>query len=228
MSTCTLMKLGLATAMLVSAPTISDAIDAVRGPAYGPAPPIFGYYWTGFYGGGHLGVGWSDGASGFLGGGQAGFNYQINKWVLGVEGQFSGTSIKDNVNATFVFPGAIATAHAETSLDWVSTLAPRFGYAFDRWLVYGKVGGAWAHASANLSANVISPGVGGGIAGTVTQNVSGWMLGIGTEYALWNNWTAKMEYNMMDFGSDSPFSNDKFHVFKGGINYHIGGPGVPF
>jgi outer membrane immunogenic protein len=228
MSTGTLMKLGLATAMLASAPVVSDATDVVRAPAYGSAPPIIAYYWTGFYGGGHLGVGWSDGASGFLGGGQAGFNYQINQWVLGIEGQFSGTSIKDNVNATFVFPGAIATAHAEASLDWVSTLAPRFGYAFDRWLVYGKVGGAWAHATANLSASVISPGVGGGIAGTVTQNVSGWMLGVGTEYALWSNWTAKVEYNMMDFGSDSPFNNDKFHVFKGGINYRIGGPGGPF
>jgi outer membrane immunogenic protein len=132
------------------------------------------------------------------------------------------------VNGTFVFPGAIATADAETSLDWVATLAPRFGYTFDRWLVYGKVGGAWAHATANLSASVISQGVGGGIAGSVTQNVSGWMLGIGTEYALWNKWTAKVEYNMMDFGSDSPFSNNKFHVFKGGINYQIGGLGGPF
>jgi outer membrane immunogenic protein len=222
------MKLGLATAMLVSASAVSNAIDPVRAPAYGPAPPIFGYYWTGFYGGGHLGVGWSDGASGFLGGGQAGFNYQINQWVLGVEGEFSGTSIKDNVNATFVFPGAIATTHAETSLDWVSTLTPRFGYAFDRWLVYGKVGGAWGHSSANLSASVISPGVGGGIAGSISRTASGWMLGIGTEYALQYNWTAKIEYNMMDFGNDSPFSNDKFHVFKGGINYRIGGPGRPF
>jgi len=40
--------------------------------------------------------------------------------------------------------------------------------------------------------------------------MSGWMLGIGTEYALWDRWTAKIEYNMIDFGSDSPFSNDKF------------------
>src|SRR6516162_2304182 len=169
MSTCKLMKLGLAAAMLASAPDVSNAIDAVHAPAYGyPPPPLF-YYWTGFYGGGHLGVGWSVGASGFLGGGQAGYNYQINQWVLGVEGEFSGTGIQDNVNATFVFPGAIATTPAETSLDWVSTLAPRFGYAFDRWLVYGKVGGAWGHSSANLSASVISPDVGGGIAGSVSR-----------------------------------------------------------
>ena len=54
------------------------------------------------------------------------------------------------------------------------------------------------------------------------------MLGIGTEYVLQYNWTAKIEYNMIDFGSDSPFSNDKFHVVKGGVNYRIGGFGGPF
>jgi outer membrane immunogenic protein len=228
-----LIKLGLAAVMLASASAAADAADAVRGPAPAYAQPIPLFYnWTGFYGGGHLGAGWSDGdggGSGFLGGAQAGYNYQINQWVMGVEGQFSWTSIKDSVNATFVFPGAIATAHADVSLDWVSTLASRFGYAFDRWLVYGKVGGAWAHASANLSSSVIMPGIGGvGIGGTINQTVSGWMLGIGTEYALRDNWTAKIEYNMMDFGNGGPFADNTFHVVKGGINYRFGGPGGIF
>src|SRR6516225_10501554 len=159
MSPCKLIKLGLTAAVLLSLSAVSDAADAVRGPAYIPPPPpvpLF-YNWTGFYAGGHLGVGWDDGNSGFLGGGQVGFNYQFNPpWVLGVEADIAGTTIKDTVNASFVFPGAIATTSATASLDWVSTLAARFGYAFDRWLVYGKVGGAWAHATANLSASVIS------------------------------------------------------------------------
>ena len=51
----------------------------------------------------------------------------------------------------------------------------------------------------------------------------GWVFGIGAEYALASNWTAKVEYDMMDFGSDSPFSNDRFHVIKGGLNYRFGG-----
>jgi hypothetical protein len=34
------------------------------------------------------------------------------------------------------------------------TLAGRFGWAFDRWLVYGKLGGAWAHASADAFASM--------------------------------------------------------------------------
>jgi outer membrane immunogenic protein len=123
-----LIKLGLATAMLASAPAVSDAADAVRAPVYRAPPPIpFVYNWTGFYAGGHVDVGWSDGdgggSLGFLGGGQVGFNYQINQWVLGVEADISGTTIKDSVSATVVGPGAVITGSAEASLDCVSTLA---------------------------------------------------------------------------------------------------------
>jgi outer membrane immunogenic protein len=225
MSTCKLIKLGLAAAILLSVSAVSHAADVVGGPAYGAPPPVPLFYsWTGFYAGGHLGVGWANGGSaGFLGGGQVGFNYQINpQWVLGVEADIAGTTIKDSVNATVVGPGAVLTANATASLDWVSTLAGRFGYAFDRWLVYGKVGGAWAHASATVTS-----GINGMTFGSVSldQTASGWMLGVGTEYALWNNWSAKVEYNMMDFGNDNPFADNKFHVFKAGINYRFGGPG---
>ena len=115
------------------------------------------------------------------------------------------------------------------NLDWVSTLAARFGYSFVRWLVYGKAGAAWAHASANINSSIVIPGVGGvGGGGTIDQTVSGWVLGIGTEYALGGNWTAKVEYNMMDFGDNNPFTDNTFHVFKGGINYRFSGPGGIF
>jgi outer membrane immunogenic protein len=191
------IKLSLAAVMLVSVSAVSEAADAVRGSAYRPPPPAMPliYNWTGFYVGAHLGVGWADGgSSGFLGGGQVGFNYQINpQWVLGVEADIAGTSIKDGVNASFVFPGAIATTSATASIDWVSTLAARFGYAFDRWLVYGKLGGAWAHASATISSSVIILGVGGiGGGGTINQTVGGLVLGFGTEYALRDNLSAKI------------------------------------
>jgi outer membrane immunogenic protein len=220
------IKLSLAAVMLVSVSAVSEAADVARGPVYRPPPamPLI-YNWTGFYVGGHLGVGWGDGGgSGFLGGGQVGFNYQINpQWVLGVEADIAGTTIKNTVNASFVFPGAIATTSATASLDWVSTLAGRFGYAFDRWLVYGKVGGAWAHASANIS--ITMPGVIGS-GSTINQTVGGLLLGVGTEYELRDNWTAKIEYNMMDFGNNNPFADNTFHVVKAGLNYRFGG--LPF
>jgi outer membrane immunogenic protein len=226
-----LVELGLAAVMLTSASAASEGADVSRGPAYSPPPPPipFVYNWTGFYAGAHAGVGWSDGdgggSSGFVGGGQIGFNYQINQWVLGVEGDFAGTTIKNSVNATVVGPGAVLTGNAEASLDWVSTLAPRVGYAFNNWLVYGKVGGAWAHASGTASAGINGMQFG---SISVDETVSGWMLGIGAEYALSNNWTAKIEYNRMDFGNSGPFTDDKFNILKAGINYRFGAPGWPF
>jgi outer membrane immunogenic protein len=227
MSKYRLIKLGLAAVMFASASAVSQAADAPRGPAYRPPPPPIPFYnWTGFYAGAHIGVGWSDGdggssSSGFLGGGQVGFNYQINQWVLGLEADIAGTTIKDSFS---VFePGVVATGTA--SLDWVSTLAPRFGYAFGRWLVYGKFGGAWAHSSFTFNGAVAGLG---GFGMSADQTVSGWVLGVGTEYALRDNWTAKIEYNMMDFGSDGPFADNKFHVFKAGLNYRFGGPGGLF
>jgi outer membrane immunogenic protein len=228
------LEMGLVAAAMVSMPLAVNAAEPTPGPVYRPPPISLIYNWSGFYVGGHLGAGWADGGSGgALGGGQVGFNYQINpQWVLGIEGDFAGTTIKDSVNASFVFPSApgfppmVATTGASASLDWVSTLAARFGYVFDRWLVYGKAGGAWAHATANISSSVIIPGVGGiGGGGTIDQTVSGWVLGVGTEYALWNNLSAKVEYDLIDFGNNNPFADNAFHVFKAGINYRFGSPG---
>ena len=128
-----LIKLGLAAVMLTSASAASEGADVSGGPAYlPPAPPIpFVYNWTGFYAGAHAGVGWSDGDSGFIGGGQVGFNYQINQWVLGVEGDFAGTTIKDSVSATVVGPGAVITGNAEASLG--SATPSTIGWSTAKW-----------------------------------------------------------------------------------------------
>jgi outer membrane immunogenic protein len=92
-------------------------------------------------------------------------------------------------------------------------------------LVYGKVGAAWAHGS-----GTVSTGINGMQFGSISvdETVSGWMFGIGAEYALWDNWTAKIEYNMMDFGNSGPFTDNKFNILKAGINYRFGAPGWHF
>jgi outer membrane immunogenic protein len=211
-------------AALVSAPIVAAAADAVPVSRYQAAPIIPAFYnWSGFYLGGHIGVGWAGGGAGFLGGGQAGFNYQIGQWVLGVEAQASATSIKDTASATFVFtPGfAVGSASAEAHLDWISTLAARVGWAFDRWLVYGKLGGAWAHVSVEAAAGITSIAGTVGVTAFADKTSSGWMLGFGTEYALGNNWTAKVEYDMIDFGNDFVADN-KVHLVKTGVNYRFG------
>jgi high affinity Mn2+ porin len=96
----------------------------------------------------------------------------------------------------------------------------------DSWLVYGKVGGAWAHVSVEAVATINST-AGGAIASVSSDKTSsGWMIGFGTEYALSNNWTAKIEYNMLDFSRDF-ISDSNVHVIKAGMNYRFGfSPGI--
>src|SRR5690242_2411029 len=76
-----------------------------------PAPPP-PFSWTGFYVGANIGGAWSNGAiadvvtganlntdsSGFIGGGQVGFNYQFNTFVLGLEWDIDGTTISKTSN----------------------------------------------------------------------------------------------------------------------------------
>jgi outer membrane immunogenic protein len=224
MHTYKLTKLVLATALLspvilASGTIVSEAADAPRAPAYrAPPPPLPFYNWTGLYVGVHVGGGWADlgvgdTGSGFIGGGQIGYNYQINQWVWGLEADVSGSGIKNNL-ATF---GPIT---ADFNWNSLVTLTPRLGYAFDSWLVYGKVGGAWADVSVSINGPF---GFGSSAGGTA----SGWVAGVGAEYAFRNNWSAKIEYNHFDFGSDGGTfitgNSVTLDAVKAGVNYRFGG-----
>lgn len=231
MRTHKLVKLVLATAMLLPVILASggNAADAPARRVPPPPPPPLFYNWTGLYIGAHVGGGWSDlgidtfglggtTGSGVVAGGQVGYNYQVNQWVWGVEVDVAGTSIKN----TFGFPG-IATS----SINWdaLTTLTGKAGWAVDNWLLYGKAGGAWADVSASASMPIVGIGtvsLGGGTA-------SGWVVGVGAEYAFRNNWSARVEYNHFDFGSDGAFAGSSvtLDTVKLGINYKFGMPGGP-
>ncbi len=232
-------RLGLAALFAVAGITmgtgIASAADIPR-PVY-KAPPAGVvqapmYDWTGFYIGGHVGYGWADKtwqdgfglasvshqADGILGGFQGGANYQIGQFVLGVEGDWSWSGIKGGTSAL--------ASTFNTNVDWTATLTGRVGLAFDRLLVYGKGGAAWAHD--RFSTNFYTfPGT------EVTDTRLGWTVGVGVEYAFAPQWTTKLEYNYMDFGrqnvSFSPGTStsidQQIHAVKFGINYKFGFPG---
>lgn len=185
------------------------AADLPPAPAQVPVAPVpyapaAIYSWTGFYLGGEVGGAfanstWSDpftGANnsfnsmGFLGGGQIGANYQINRLVLGVEGNFdwtggmglkgSGTdSIGQSIN---------------TGVNWTSTVTGRIGAAFDRLLVYGKGGVAFAQDHSGFTDTF-------GNNASTTFTRTGWTVGAGLEYGLSSNWSARLEYDYLGFGS---------------------------
>jgi outer membrane immunogenic protein len=212
----------------------ADLPPARMPPAVAPvayAPPV--YNWTGFYIGGNIGGGfadsrWSDpfggphntfNDSGFIGGGQVGYNAQFNWLVLGVEGDFDWTNLKGS--GTDSIGDSI-----NTKTEWTSTATGRIGAAFDRLLVYGKGGVAFAQDRSTLN------DVFGGSAST-SQTRTGWTAGAGLEYALDRNWSAKVEYDYLGFGSQTLnlgtpalpayASNASLNVqeVKAGINYHF-------
>ena len=97
---------------------------------------------------------------GALGGGQVGYNYQVNKWVFGVEGDVGAANLhgartcgtangKDPFgNQLFFSP---AYLNCQNVVNWMATAAARVGYAWGRTLFYVKAGGAWADDTVNVS-----------------------------------------------------------------------------
>ena len=206
-------KLGIV-ALVLAAASQANAADLSRPLPPAPVVVVPTFSWTGFYLGANLGGAWSSttvtsnitGANwkpshtSFIGGGQLGYNYQFsNNFVLGGEWTYDwgGGDSTSNVLST---PAGNLQASTK-SASWLTTLAARFGYANDRWLTYGKAGGAWVESSATIT-NLTT-----GATGTSDHTGSGYVLGIGTEYALTNNWTTKLEYNYISTGNWSSPNN---------------------
>ena len=185
----------LSVAAIAVASATGGAIAADLSRPIAVPPPIPVYSWTGFYIGGNLGGAWASGTlndsftggsvsaskSGFVGGGQLGYNYQFGNFVLGAEWLFDGTSLDAS--------GSAGRFAATANTNWVSTLTARFGWAFNNWLWYGKAGGAWVNNEVTVS-NVLT---GGQV--TASNTNTGWTVGTGIEYAFAPNWTARLEYD---------------------------------
>lgn len=190
----TLLAATALTTALVAAPAM--AADLSRGvapaPVMAPATVVdYGFNWTGGYVGANVGYRWVDSsadAGGFhgnldsgsaFGGLQAGYNWQVNQFVFGLETDFGyGSSSKyDN--------------YFGTRATWEGTTRARAGVAFDRFLVYGTAGVAYADfKTTNLTASSSDWQV-------------GWAAGGGLEYAVTNNVSLKGEYLYTDYGSDT-------------------------
>jgi outer membrane immunogenic protein len=141
--------------------------------------------------------------NGVLGGGQAGCNYQFaSNWVIGIEGDGEAADIKGDVSESVPFanpfvPGSLVTitgtAHART--DWIASVTGRLGWAWDRVLLYAKGGAAWAGDKYSVNIPIFGENL------SASETRSGWTVGGGVEWAFWNNWSAKVEYDFYDFGT---------------------------
>jgi outer membrane immunogenic protein len=128
------------------------------------------------------------------------------------------------------------------------SIAARAGIAFDRTLVYGKAGWVWGKFDF-LVTDASFNGVGNPLAiftRTGSDTLDGLLLGVGIEHAITNNWTVKLEYNYLRYGSKEisftdcrnntipacslPFTSTQHadkQIFKIGANYLFNMGGMP-
>jgi opacity protein-like surface antigen len=189
---------------------------AVNKAAYDKAPePPAAYRWTGLYAGGTFGAGWGathwtftggetadPRVAGLLAGGDIGYNYQIGKWVLGVEGDGGWTSLRGAAPCPTGF-----FYNCEISTSWLSTATARAGYVpWDRLLVYAKGGAAIAQDRAGSWCNTGSQQTIVALSGCPfqadTKTKAGWTAGWGSEFGLTQNWSVRSEIMYFDLGTD--------------------------
>jgi outer membrane immunogenic protein len=199
---------GLAGAVAMTAPAVADGGP---GPAY-IEQPYYPAIWQGTYAGVNLGWGWSGDASGVVGGGQIGYNWQSRQFVYGIEADISAADI--GISETVVVPGAVLSASA--SIDWITTLRGRFGMLVKpNLLLYGTAGLAIVHAEANGSVNAFGLGQ---ISVRESDTGTGLVYGIGVESMLTERMSARLEY----LGFSQPERIGDFGVIRAGLNFKFG------
>lgn len=242
----------------------SAADIAAKAPA--PVPYVPPPIWTGFYVGGQLGWGWatsqltnvtatssfpagfvepSVSSNGPLAGFYAGYNYQLNnQFLVGVDGDISWTDITGQLkeSAALIDPhsGSADTLIHHDQIDWITTVTGRLGYVTGDWLWFAKGGWAWARFAGNTQ-NYLTTGAAAGSLvglGSAAQTRDGWTVGGGVEWAFATHWSAKLEYDYIDFQTANYTSTDvnlgtgvftypaksatsSVSIFKGGVAFRF-------
>jgi len=173
--------------------------------------------WTGFYIGAHLGgsltlteiddpfgpslYGDTVRAPGPIAGGQAGYNWQLGRAVLGVEAEASWADAY-GTDTCLAFSGFYVSANCTVDVNAMGAFTGRFGWligAHRGTLLYGKAGVAWQRASMDATT------AGGAGLPPTSRDAFRWglALGAGAERALGENWSVSAEYDYRRFGDDN-------------------------
>jgi len=235
--------------LLLASPAYAADVSASE-----PAPIASAFSWTGLHVGANAGAGWSNGdplgdttyhlngedgtfangwfnsedssnKSGFTGGAQIGYNYQINNIVLGIEADLNYLNVKNQYSADY-FDTLYSDASpdynynlkedldTESKIEWFGTIRPRLGVTpSERLLVYATGGLAYGQVKSSASYKWHEYGYwwggpgdhffdrSGGFDGSSSNVRWGWTLGAGAEYALTDKLSLKGEYLYVDLGS---------------------------
>lgn len=266
----------IAIAAFAATVAISSAYAADMAPRYTKAPPpvVEVWNWTGFYIGGNIGYSWgrsrdtsslTNGAGtvlftsadranmdGVIGGGQIGYNWQVQNWLWGLEADIQGSDQKGSrdficptgvctppFGVIAVFPGPAVPVNLNQKLEWFGTARGRVGVlATPRVLFYAT--GGLAYGEVRTAATI-----GAGAFGFSNSDTrAGYTVGAGVEGVIGGNWTAKLEYLYVDLGRTTgsflttiPALGGGFlthnyssritdNIVRVGLNYKFGGPVV--
>jgi outer membrane immunogenic protein len=235
---------GLALALVAGSALAAD-LPSRKAPIIEPPPPP-PFTWTGLYGGVNIGYGFGNGdqdtgalgyyfpapapngaawtvsnnLNGVLGGGQVGYNYQFNPWlVIGVEADIQATDVHSqgtgygaSADAVYASP-RLAVASVSHSVDWFGTVRARLGVtlpSMPNLLVYGTGGFAYGGvvANANVTNFWPAPFLPDAAAGSnYDSTATGWTAGGGVEWfpltssPLFKAFSVKLEYLYTDLGT---------------------------
>jgi outer membrane immunogenic protein len=207
--------------------TLTGSVFAADLPSSKSTPfiePVTAYNWTGFYLGADVGGEWktskisnlnaSVSASSVLGGGYAGYNYQINQFVLGLQGGVDVTGAN----------GANALAGLTVKESYLASIDGRLGVAVDRALFYAIGGVAFTNTRFAFGGQ------------NFTNDMTGYDIGAGVQYAFLPNWSVRAEYRYYDFGAKNfvPVNGGAFsfsgneNVVRVGLDYRFSAQAAPF
>ncbi len=216
-----------------------------------PTASSCGGPFSGFYAGGLLGMGglnskmnvdsfgFEDNDRGFTIGGVAGYNWQCNGRLLGIESDISYFNASTTTGITCPTCGETpATVEFGSEINWYGTLRARVGLVGDEnFLVFATGGLAYGGLDHSINSSSFN---GVTFSGSQSDAAIGWTAGGGIEYLLSDNWAFRADAMYVDFGSTEETFNatgsgcsetsctarigydDNFWVARVGLTYLFG------
>jgi outer membrane immunogenic protein len=238
-------------------------------------PSVAGPVWTGFYAGLNVGYGWGSGSTdftaldpvnfvpaqmfgtlptslnphigGFMGGGQIGYNWQLDRTLVGLEADIAYSAMKgeDTYSVGMILANPPMTTTQSSKVTWLGTLRPRLGWLWTpSTLIYVSGGLAYGGVEASTNFNVDIPGTCPAASvfcstGSLSKVRAGWTVGGGIESLVGTNWSVRVDYLYFDLGRESypVISTANFgvggteviraearfngHIVRAGLNYHF-------
>ena len=157
-------------------------------------------------------------------------------WGVEVDGGWSSASGQASTSANAIAAGFNPNFLFTTNERWLATARGRLGYAADQWMWYVTGGAAWSGFDVNNSTASALPAAQRQFQPASTS--TGWVVGVGTEYALLGGWSVKSELLYANFGTlrlrrrarlvngcvagaPAPTSRCHEYIWRVGMNYRF-------